>query len=283
MIERFQNTTWVPGTLALFLVVPWLVRDTRLSPVAWVGLAAGTTVTLAFTASRIALMDHLVPFFTGVAVVLGLLAAAEVTWRRVRGPEAERIGLGWLAAGTAAMALAFLPLVLPAQAVTLPIWFTPSLHLAAQVLFPAAIFVAVLRQRMWGLDLAVSRAVVAGGLTLGLVVVYAVVATALAGLLPDERRAGGGGRRRRRRRPADPAVAAAAGAPARVRRGCRAVVGGPPPRPAARPRRQRRGAARGTRRERGRGAAAGVRAAGRGRRPRGVVRDADQPADSSSR
>ena len=33
-----QNTAWVPGTLALFLVVPWLVRDHPLR-LEWVGLA----------------------------------------------------------------------------------------------------------------------------------------------------------------------------------------------------------------------------------------------------
>jgi signal transduction histidine kinase len=186
VVERFQNTAWVPGTLALFLVVPWLVRDTRLTPGAWVGLAAGTAVTVSFTVSRIALLDHLVRPFTGAAVAVGVLTAAEVARRRFRGPAAERVGLGWLAAGTAVMALSFLPLALPGdQVVRVPVWFTPWLHLTAQAIFPAAIFVAVLRQRMWGLDLAVSRAVLAGLLTLGLVAVYAVVATALATLLPD--------------------------------------------------------------------------------------------------
>ncbi len=38
---------------------------------------------------------------------------------------------------------------------------------------------------MWGLDLAVSRAVLAGSLTALLIGLYVVVATVLAGLLPD--------------------------------------------------------------------------------------------------
>jgi signal transduction histidine kinase len=185
VIERFQNTTWVPGTLALFLVVPWLVRDTRPTPAAWAGIAAGTTLTCAFTVARIVGYDGHLAVFTGGCVIVGLAAAAEAAWRRVRGPEAERIGLGWLATGTAAMALAFLPLALPPDTLTLPVWFTPWLHLTAQALFPGAIFVAVLRQRMWGLDLAISRAVLGAALTLALVVVYAVVATVLTRLLPD--------------------------------------------------------------------------------------------------
>jgi signal transduction histidine kinase len=185
VIDRFQSLTWVPGTLALFLVVPWLVRDTRPTPVAWAGIAAGTGLTGAFTVANLVEYDGHLALFTGGCVVIGLAAAAEATWRRVRGPEAERIGLGWLAAGTAAMALSFLPLALPPETQSLPIWFTPSLHLTAQALFPAAIFVAVLRQRMWGLDLAISRGVLGGALAMGLVAVYAVVATVLARLLPE--------------------------------------------------------------------------------------------------
>jgi signal transduction histidine kinase len=185
VVSRWQGITWVPGTLALFLVVPWLVRDSRPTPLAWAAIAAGTLVAGAFTVSRIAEIDDPIRWYSVLCVLLGLLAAGEAGWRRVRGPEPERTGLGWLAAGTAAMALAFLPLTFPTGSVELPIWFTPSLHLTSQVLFPAAVFVAVLRQRLWGLDLAVSRAVLAGALTVGLVVVYAVVATALARLLPD--------------------------------------------------------------------------------------------------
>ncbi len=36
-----QNTTWIPGTLALFLVVPWLVRDRRADPVVRAGIGVG--------------------------------------------------------------------------------------------------------------------------------------------------------------------------------------------------------------------------------------------------
>ena len=47
-----------------------------------------------------------------------------------------------------------------------PVWITSSLHIPSQAVFPAAILVAVLRSRMWGLGLPVSRAVLAGLLTL---------------------------------------------------------------------------------------------------------------------
>ena len=50
----------------------------------------------------------------------------------------------------------------------LPVWITPVLHLASQAVYPAAILVAVLRGRMWGLQLAVSRTVLAGLMTVAL-------------------------------------------------------------------------------------------------------------------
>jgi signal transduction histidine kinase len=183
LIEPLQGTAWVPGTLALFLVVPWLVRDDRLTRIAWAGLVTGAVITVTMTGLRITDADGGVIQLYAVVVAVGLLAAAEAAWRRLRGPEGERVGLGWLATGTAVMALSFLPLAL-FDAVMLPLWFTPSLHLAAQAVFPAAILVAVLRQRMWGLDLAISRAVVGGLLTVGLVLLYVGVTTVLTRLLP---------------------------------------------------------------------------------------------------
>lgn len=181
-IEPLQNTAWIPGTLALFLVVPWLIRDQRLDSGARVGLVAGVATTVWFFVARtwtdIATVWLIVP-----VAGLGLITAADV-WRRHRtGPVDERVGLGWLAVGTALMALSFVPLALPASWPSL--WMiNPLVHLAVQAFYPAAMLVAVLRQRMWGLDLAVSRTVLAGTLTVGLIALYVVVATLLASLLP---------------------------------------------------------------------------------------------------
>ena len=45
MLAATVSWAWVPGTLALFLVVPWLVRDSPLSRGAWAGLVAGALLT----------------------------------------------------------------------------------------------------------------------------------------------------------------------------------------------------------------------------------------------
>ncbi|OQQ25179.1 two-component sensor histidine kinase [Prescottella equi] len=182
VLSPLQNTAWIPGTLALFLVIPWLVRDHRLDDAARVGLVAGTLVTVWFFWARTFTDVPDVPLLAPV-VVVGFVAAADVARRWRRGPVGERVGLGWLALGTALMALSFVPLMLPT---TWPgLWmFTPAMHLVVQPFFLGAIFVSVLRQRMWGLDLAVSRAVLAGSLTALLIGLYVAVATALASLLP---------------------------------------------------------------------------------------------------
>ncbi|KGN35833.1 histidine kinase [Knoellia flava TL1] len=185
LVQWLQSTAWVPGTLALFLVVPWLVRDHPLGRARW-GVAAGGVVIVAFLAAQ--LLDARAPFtiLLALAVVLGLVAAGAVEHRHRRGPVAERNGLGWLALGAALLALSFVPLLLPPGALPLPVWTTPVLHLLSQAVYPAAILVAVLRSRMWGLQLAVSRTVLAGLVTVSLVAVYVVATVVATSLLPGD-------------------------------------------------------------------------------------------------
>lgn len=169
------GSAWVPGTLALFLVVPWLIRESPLTPLAWAGLAAGVAVTLTLTIQRVAFPVTDNGMILLAVVLVGLVTAAGVVWRRRYGPVGERPGLGLLAAGTALMALSFLPLVLVPYTSAGLVLLVPVSHLACQALFPGALLVTVLRNRLWGIDLAVSRAVLAGLLTLGMAAVYAAL------------------------------------------------------------------------------------------------------------
>lgn len=170
------GTAWVPGTLSLFLVVPWLVRDHPLTPGAWGGVVIGAATALIFSAQRLFFpMSDNSPLIVAV-VLVGLATAVAVAWRHRRGPVGERSGLGLLAIGTAVMALSFLPLVLIPYTEESVLLLVPISHLACQAVFPGALLVTMLRNRLWGIDLAVSRAVIAGLLTLGLVAVYASLA-----------------------------------------------------------------------------------------------------------
>jgi signal transduction histidine kinase len=174
---------WVPGTVSLFTVVPWLARDRALGPRARAGVALGVAAALLLTGTRLLAPMSDPRWAIALVVVAGLATATGTWWRYHRGPVVERRGLGVLAAATAIMALSFVPLVLvdPRPGLVLAI---PVSHLVCQTLFPAALLVTVLRNRLWGLDLAVSRATVAALLTLVLAGAYAAVAagaSALAG------------------------------------------------------------------------------------------------------
>lgn len=169
------GSAWVPGTVGLFLVVPWLVRETPLTTVAWAGLALGAAVTLGLSVQRLVfpMVDN--GWLLVLVAVVGLVTAGGVLWRYRRGPVAERPGLLLLAAGTALMALSFVPVVLVPYTSSDVVLLVPISHLACQALFPGALLVTMLRNRLWGIDLAVSRTVLFGLLTLGLLVVYAVL------------------------------------------------------------------------------------------------------------
>ncbi|MFC0672977.1 sensor histidine kinase [Brachybacterium hainanense] len=173
------GTAWVPGTLGLFLVLPWLVRETPLPARSRVGLVVGVLVTAAFTIQRLAFPMADNQALLLLVVVWGLVAGADVAWRARCGPEAERPGLGLLAAGTAVMALSFLPLLLVPYTSAGVVLLVPVLHLVCQALFPGALLVTLLRNRLWGIDLAVSRAVLGGLLVLGIALVYAALVWAV--------------------------------------------------------------------------------------------------------
>ncbi|MFI2752790.1 sensor histidine kinase [Cellulomonas sp. P22] len=177
---------WVPGTLGLFLVVPWLVRDHPLGRTGWSGLVLGGALTLALTSVRLLAPMADTTTLMVLVVAVGLLTAAATWVRHVRGPVAERPGLGLLALGTAVMAASFVPLVLTDAGPGLML-AVPLTHLACQAVFPAALLVTVLRNRLWGIDIAVSRATIAALLTVGLALGYVAlvaVATALADSTP---------------------------------------------------------------------------------------------------
>jgi signal transduction histidine kinase len=185
VLVQFQNTAWVPGTLALFLVIPWFIRDHPLRW-EWLGVAAGVGVIGFAEWERYAREGAFDLHLFAATVILGVCTAVAVELRRRFGPVDERNGLGWLALGTLVMALSFIPLVLM---FFLPdaFWiinFTPALHVVAQALFPAAILVAVLRGRMWGLDLAISRAILVGLMTAVLLSGYLVVSVLASAVLP---------------------------------------------------------------------------------------------------
>lgn len=204
-LQWFQNSAWVPGTLALIVVLPWLVRDEPLGRAGRLAVVAGAVAVAWTYGTRLvdpfpwpegdplsplgvrstAWLDRVEAWFVPqmrLVVALGALAVADVVRRWTRLPDERRRGLGWLAVATALMTISFVPLALPADvAADLPGELTPVMHLASQIFLPAAVLVAVLRQRLWGVDLAVSRTVLWSLLT-GAVVGANVTAAWVVGL-----------------------------------------------------------------------------------------------------
>lgn len=188
-VAQLYGWAWMPGTVALFTVVPWLVRDHRLPAPARLGVAVGAGTALWLPAASLLSPTSVAhaPLIAVVGVGLATAAATAVRWRR--GPVPERRGLGLLTAGAAGLALSFVPLLL-VEATPDLLLAVPVSHLASQSLYPAAILVSVLRNRLWGIDLVVSRATLAGLTTLGMAAVYAALAAAATlvvggGLVPQ--------------------------------------------------------------------------------------------------
>ncbi len=192
---------WVPGTLSLMVVVPWLVRDDRVPTFGRVAIALGVALITQLVIQQLTDPwpypdgDPWVPFgirneawgqfivdshpvLMTAIIALGLLAAGD-TYRRWRTlPPSRRRGLGWLTIGTVLLSVSFIPIAaINSFGADMNALFTPLTHLASQAFFPGAILVVVLGQRLWGIDLAVSRTLVWSLLTATVVGAYVLIVT----------------------------------------------------------------------------------------------------------
>ncbi|MCI4062069.1 hypothetical protein MRQ36_05615 [Micromonospora sp. R77] len=208
LLTTARHWGWIPGMLSLIVVLPWLVREGRLPVPARVAVGAGALLVAVIetyhltwpgtparpsgaplaveSAAWAEFVVRTEPVLFLAVPVLGLLAAAGVARRWRTGPAAERIGLGWLAVGTALLALSFAPVGFPADwARHVPDWLAPTAMLASQAFFPAAVLAVVLRQRLWGIEIAVRRTLVWFLLTFLLVAAYVLGVSVLDALLPS--------------------------------------------------------------------------------------------------
>ncbi|MFC0033537.1 sensor histidine kinase [Micromonospora chaiyaphumensis] len=208
LLTSARDWAWVPGMLSLITVVPWLVREVRPPVPARAAVAAGALATAGiavfhltwpgrpghpsgapFPVTAPGWAEFVVagePWLFRVVPLLGLVAAAGVLRRWRTGPAGERVGLGWLAVGTLLLAVSFAPLGFPAEwARQVPDWLAPTAMLASQAFFPAAVLAVVLRQRLWGIEIAVRRTLVWFLLTFLLVAAYVIGVSTLDGLLPS--------------------------------------------------------------------------------------------------
>ncbi len=201
LLSSALGWAWVPGTLSLIVVVPWLVRDDRVPAFGRVAIGVGVAVVAVLVVQQLTdpwpypdgdpwapfgirnvawgqfIIDSY-PVLMTTVIVLGLLATAD-TFRRWRIlPPSRRRGLGWLTIGTLLLSVSFIPVAaINSFGADMNALFTPLTHLASQAFFPAAILVVVLGQRLWGIDLAVSRTLVWSLLTAAVVGAYVLIVT----------------------------------------------------------------------------------------------------------
>jgi signal transduction histidine kinase len=197
---------WVPGTYASMALMPWLVVP-RPHPLLVRVVAAVATVAFAMSAVEVAtywfpdlgnplairidgwqrLLARIQLWPDRAVCGLGLLGALWLGWRWLRARGDEGRGLGWLAVGVLFMTAAFVPVVFTVtgpEHADLVYELSGIALILAQAFLPVALLVVVLRQRLFGVDLAVSRVTVWALLTGAVMVGYAALAWLGGRLVP---------------------------------------------------------------------------------------------------
>ena len=204
---------WVPGTYGAMAIMPWIVSERRwprwaIGVVSSVVVAIGVSVVSAATTQYVGapanplaiaasawtdVTSTLALWPDRFCVVISLAGTAYLLWRWISEAQAQRRGLGWLTIGQFFMAVAFIPVVVPMPETfaNAAVELSGVALIAAQAFLPAALLVVVLGQRLWGVDVAVSRATVWLVLT-GLVVAgYIAIAWAGARIVPGNQELAG--------------------------------------------------------------------------------------------
>jgi signal transduction histidine kinase len=201
---------WTPGTYASMAVMPWLVRPARWArPVVVAGVVAVALATLRVAtypyqgidnplAVRVepwkVFLQHLHLHADRCVTVLGLAGALWLGWLWLRARDDRGRGLGWLCVGVLFLTAAFAPIVFvrfDGGDAELVYEVSGVSLIIAQAFLPVALLVVVLRQRLWGVDLAVSRVTVWALLTGAVVVGYAGLAWLGGRLLPGSEEVAG--------------------------------------------------------------------------------------------
>lgn len=118
LIEALYSTAWVPGTMSLFLVVPWLVRR-DVDRAAWLRATPGMLLTLGFGVLGQTLPEDafaaigamiLAAVLWGLVTAVGVREPQSARWRQMSGLPALTLGWsGWWTQGEASQISASSP------------------------------------------------------------------------------------------------------------------------------------------------------------------------------
>ncbi|MBA3350687.1 MAG: hypothetical protein H0T12_09060 [Actinobacteria bacterium] len=140
-------------------------------------------------------LEALRPFVPGVFLtivlipmsIVGCAVALIARFRRSRGQD--RLQLKWLAAGAGATASLYFITVVPSLLLDLgsgePLWLRvlSQISVYSFVLIPVAIGMAILKHRLYDIDVIINRTLVYGALTAALTLAYVLAVTILQALL----------------------------------------------------------------------------------------------------
>lgn len=198
---------FVPGTF-MTAVLPILVTRRRIP--GWQRVLVGIGVAVAASAFVLSLVQQstaeprnplaipwsplqsaLPAMYTAlsfVAVGLSFVSCAVLAMRWARASPAARAGAAWLTIGHGFLTVSYLALVVPAG-VAIPGWFAAFSLVSpviGQIVYPAAILVVVLGQRLWGVRILVSRLVLWALLSVVGVGIYLAVVLVIGRMLPEQ-------------------------------------------------------------------------------------------------
>jgi len=193
---------WLPGVLLMLCFVPLYFPDGRLVSPRWrwvarlaVAFSVGGTVVFAVKPGEIQevgivnplgvgalrpVVDPMNTFVFGIYFLLLFLSAASLVVRFRRSGSVERQQIKWLALAAVAIPVWFLTNA-PVQA-AVPTLFLFMDAVIVSSLIPLAAGIAILRYRLYDVDVVINRALVYGALTVSLALVYLGGVAVLQGL-----------------------------------------------------------------------------------------------------
>ncbi len=209
----FDAWLWVPaiGLAATFLIL--LFPDGHLPSPRWRWFARFTAIVLTISAVSVLLSPGILDGFPGVRNAFGIQAlapvldafqffiffipvcmigaAVSIVLRFRRSAGVERLQLKWLATAAGTVAGIFLLVMLPAllaasfQTDTTPGWlqYMQDISLLSFSLIPIAIGFAVLKYRLYEIDVVISKTVVFAGLAAFITIVYIAIVVGVGRLI----------------------------------------------------------------------------------------------------
>ena len=182
---RWRIVLWVAGTATSLFVVLGLLSPTDYTYAGY----PGVTNPLAIDA-----LEAIEP--VGIALIvtvpISMLASAAgviVRYRRSRG--IERLQMKWLVASCAVVAVVYATLMVTFAGIE-PTEASPLAQLLQQLglstfgLIPIAIGIAVLKHRLYDIDVVINKTILYGGLVVFLAVVYVAIAVGVAALVGSQ-------------------------------------------------------------------------------------------------